>query len=144
MKKREAPTKRSKPKLLTGDNPQIPKGDGPAPVRAWISGIPGWKRKVARDMDALIVRAVPRVRKAVKWNSTFYGTELGGFFLSMHCFTRYIKVSFFRGTSLEPMPPGPSKVKNVRYLDIHEHDAIDETQVLDWLRQAAKQPGWYM
>jgi hypothetical protein len=131
-----------KPKLLSGDNPQIPKGEGNAPVRAYIAAIPGWKRNVARRFDALVVRTVPNVRKAVKWNSPFYGIDGRGWFLSFHCFTRYVKVTFFRGASLRPLPPGESKVKDVRYLDIHEDDTLDEKLVASWIRQAAKLPGW--
>jgi hypothetical protein len=144
VKKRTAVPKRAKPRLLSGDNPQIPKGDGDRPVKAWIASIPGWKSKFARRLDALIVRADPKVHKAVKWNSPFYGSELGGWYASMHCFTRYIKVSFFRGASLRPVPPGPSRHKDVRYLDVHEGDELDEKQFLSWIRQAAKLPGWIM
>ena len=116
----------AKPTLLSGGNPQIAKGDGDAPVQAYIAAMPGWKRDVGRHLDALIVRTVPGVRKAVKWNSPFYGVEdQGGWFLSFHCFTKYVKVTFFRGTSLRPLPPGESKHKEVRYLDIHEDD-LDE------------------
>ena len=121
---KKAATKRpaAKPALLSGGNPQIAKGDGDAPVQAYIAAMPGWKRDVGRRLDALIVRTVPGVRKAVKWNSPFYGVEDQGWFLSFHCFTKYIKVTFFRGTSLRPLPPGESKHKEVRYLDIHEGD----------------------
>jgi hypothetical protein len=129
-----------KPKLLSGDNPQIPKGYGNAPVQAYISAIPGWKRDLARRLDALIVRTVPRVSKAVKWNSPFYGVESESWFLSYHCFTKYIKVTFFRGTSLRPVPPGESKHKQVRYLDIREGE-LDERQFTDWVKQASKLPG---
>src|SRR6188768_2681156 len=110
-------------KLLTGGNPRIAKADGDAPVQAYIAGMPGWKRDVGRRLDALIVRDVPNVRKAVKWNSPFYGVEGQGWFLSIHCFTKYVKVTFFRGTSLRPVPPGESKHEEVRYLDIREDDA---------------------
>lgn len=134
--------KARKPKLLSGDNPQIPKGDGDAPVQAYIAAIPGWKRAVARDLDALITRTVPGVRKAVKWNSPFYGVEGQGWFLSYHCFTKYLKVTFFRGTSLKPVPPGESKHPEVRYLDLHEDEPLDEKRVTSWIRQAAKLPGW--
>src|SRR5918997_3420928 len=116
----------AKPKLLSGGNPQIAKGYGDAPVQAYIAAIPGWKRDVGRRLDALIVRTVPDVRKAVKWNSPFYGVEGQGWFLSFHTFTKYVKVTFFRGTSLRPVPPGASKRKEVRYLDIHEGDQLDE------------------
>ena len=118
-----------KPALLAGGNPQIAKADGDAPVQAYIAAMPGWKRDVGRRLDALIVRTVPGVRKAVKWNSPFYGVEGQGWFLSFHCFTKYVKVAFFRGASLRPVPPGESKQKEVRYLDIHEDDQLDEEQL---------------
>src|SRR6187397_2620578 len=122
----------AKPPLLSGGNPQIAKGDGDAPVQAYIAAMPGWKRNVVRHLDALIVRTVPGVRKAVKWNSPFYGVEdQDGWFLSFHCFTKYVKVTFFRGTSLRPLPSGESKHKDVRYLDIHEGD-LDEVQLAAW------------
>jgi hypothetical protein len=132
----------TKPKLLSGGNPQIPKGEGDAPVRAYIAAMPGWKRTVGERIDALVERAVPKVRKAVKWNSPFYGVEGQGWFLSFHCFTKYVKLTFFNGAELDPPPPGASKHKDVRYLDIREDDAIDEAQLIDWLKQAAKLPGW--
>jgi hypothetical protein len=128
--------------LLSGGNPQIAKGDGDAPVQAYIAAIPGWKRDVGKRLDALIVRNVPNVRKAVKWNSPFYGIEGQGWFLSFHVFARYIKVAFFKGASLHPLPPGESRQKQVRYLDIHEDDQIDEKQLASWLKQAAAIPGW--
>jgi hypothetical protein len=131
-----------KPILLTGGNPQIAKADGDAPVHAYIAAIPGWKRDVGRRLDALVVRTVPGVRKAVKWNSPFYGIEGQGWFLSFHCFTKYVKVAFFRGTSLRPLPPGESKHKEVRYLDVHEDDQLDEELVASWIRQASELPGW--
>ncbi len=131
-----------KPALLAGGNPQIAKADGDAPVRAYIAAMPGWKRDVGRRLDALIARTVPRVRRAVKWNSPFYGVEGQGWFLSFHCFTRYVKVTFFRGTSLRPAPPGASKHEDVRYLDIHEDDTIDEKRLANWIGQAAAIPGW--
>ena len=130
----------AKPALLSGGNPQIAKGYGDAPVRAYIAAMPGWKRDVGRRLDALIARSVPGVRKAVKWNSPFYGVEDDAWFLSFHCFTRYIKVTFFRGTSLRPVPPGASKHKDVRYLDIYE-DQLDEAQFVDWVKQASRLPG---
>jgi hypothetical protein len=130
------------PKLLAGGNPQIAKGDGDVPVQAYIAAMPGWKQDVGRRLDALIVRAVPGVRKAVKWNSPFYGIESEGWFLNFHCFTKYVKVAFFRGTSLRPVPPGESKSDDVRYLDIHEHDELDEAQLVDWVKQASRLPGW--
>jgi hypothetical protein len=134
--------KTRKPKLLSGGNPQIAKGDGDGPVRSYIAAMPGWKRALGRRLDALVVRTVPGVRRAVKWNSPFYGVEGKGWFLSFHCFTRYIKVTFFRGASLSPLPPGGSKHKDVRYLDIHEDDRIDVKQLTSWIRRAASIPGW--
>jgi hypothetical protein len=130
-----------KPALLAGGNPQIAKADGDGPVQAYIAAMPGWKRDVVRRLDALIVGAVPGVRKAVKWNSPFYGVEGQGWFLSFHCFTKYVKVAFFRGASLRPVPPGKSKQKEVRYLDIHEDDALDEAQFAAWVKQASQLPG---
>ena len=134
--------KPAKPKLLAGGNPQIPKGEGDAPVQAYIAAMPGWKRDVGRRLDALIVRTVPGVRKAVKWNSPLYGVEDQGWFLGLHVFTKYIKVAFFRGTSLRPLPPGESKHQEVRYLDIHEDDQLDEAQLAAWVKQASQLPGW--
>ena len=131
-----------KPKLLAGGNPQIAKGEGDVPVQAYIAAMPGWKRDVGRRLDALIVRTVPGVRKAVKWNSPFYGIEGQGWFLSLHTFTNYVKVAFFRGTSLRPMPPGTSKHDEVRYVDIREGDEPDGAQMETWIRQAARLPGW--
>jgi len=128
--------------LLTGGNPQIAKGDGDAPVQAWIDALPGWKRELGRRVDALIVRALPDVRKAVKWNSPFYGVQGQGWFLGIHAYTRYLKLAFFRGTSLRPPPPGASKSPETRYLDIHEGEAWDEGQLAHWVRQAAALPGW--
>jgi len=128
--------------LLAGGNPQIAKADGDAPVQAYIAAMPGWKSDVGRRLDALIVRTVPGVRKAVKWNSPFYGVEGQGWFLDFHTFTNSVKVGFFRGTSLRPLPPGESKHKEVRYLDIREDDQLDEAQLAAWIRQAAALPGW--
>ncbi|HEY0241433.1 MAG TPA: DUF1801 domain-containing protein [Gemmatimonadaceae bacterium] len=128
-------------KLLSGGNPQIAKADGDAPVQQYIRAMPGWKRDVGKRLDALIGKAVPNVRKAVKWNSPFYGMEGQGWFLSFHVFTRYVKVTFFRGASLEPPPPGPSKDKNTRYLDVYEGE-LDEVQFAKWVKQAAALPGW--
>src|SRR5262245_44574068 len=128
-------------KLLSGGNPQIAKAYGDAPVQAYIAAMPGWKRDVGRRLDALIVRTVPDVYKAVKWNSPFYGLEGQGWFLGIHCFTKYIKLAFFRGTSLRPVPPGGSKQKEVRYLDIHEDDELDEAQLAAWVKQASQLPG---
>ncbi len=133
--------KAEKPVLLSGGNPQIAKGYGDAPVQAYIAAMPGWKSDVGRRLDALILRTIPGVGKAVKWNSPFYGVEGQGWFLSLHCFTKYIKVAFFRGTSLNPVPPGESKQKEVRYLDIYENDAFDESQFVDWVKQASQLPG---
>jgi hypothetical protein len=134
--------RRGGPTLLSGGNPQIAKAEGDAPVQAYIAAMPGWKRDVGRRLDALIVRTVPRVCKAVKWNSPFYGVEGQGWFLSFHTFTNYVKVTFFRGTSLRPVPTGPSKHKDVRYLDIRADDQIDEAQLVSWIQQAAALPGW--
>jgi len=128
-------------KLLSGGNPQIAKGDGDAPVQAYIAAMPEWKSDVGRRLDALIVRAVPKVRKAVRWNSPFYGVEGNGWFLSIHCYTKYVQLTFLNGTSLEPMPPKGSKHPSVRYLDIHEDDVIDEKQLTAWVKQASKLPG---
>jgi|SRR5688500_1858450 hypothetical protein len=129
-------------KLLSGGNPQIAKAEGDAPVQAYIAAMPGWKREVGKRLDALITRNAPNVRKAVKWNSPFYGIEGQGWFLSFHVFTRYVKVTFFSGKSLRPMPPGASKHKDVRHLDIHEDDEFDEAQMATWVKQAAALPGW--
>jgi hypothetical protein len=129
-------------KLLSGGNPRVAKADGDAPVQAYIAAMPGWRREVGRQLDALIVRTVPNVRKAVKWNSPFYGIEGQGWFLGIHVFTRHVKVAFFRGTSLRPVPPGASKSPDTRYFDIHEGDALDEKQLAKWVTQAAALPGW--
>ena len=137
-----APAAGSGPVLLSGGNPQIPKGYGDAPVQAYIAAMPGWKSGVGRRLDALIERTVPGVAKAVKWNSPLYGVEGQGWFLSVHVFTRYVKVAFFRGASLDPLPPGTSRHEHVRYLDIHEEDELDEAQLTRWVKQAAKLPGW--
>jgi len=131
----------AKPKLLAGGNPQIAKAYGEAPVQAYIAAMPGWKSSVGRRLDALISRTVPGVLKAVKWNSPFYGVEGEGWFLNFHTFTNYVKVAFFRGTSLRPVPPGESKHKEVRYLDIRESDALDEAQLAAWVKQASRLPG---
>ncbi|WP_377839010.1 DUF1801 domain-containing protein [Bosea sp. UC22_33] len=130
-----------KPRLLSGGNPQIPKGDGDAPVQAYIAAMPGWKSAFGRRIDELIVQAVPDVQKAVKWNSPLYGMGNQTWFLGLHCFTRYVKVSFFKGAALDPVPPGPSRQKEVRYLDLHENNALDEAQFSDWIRQASQMPG---
>jgi hypothetical protein len=131
----------AKPVLLSGGNPQIAKGDGDAPVQSYIAAMPGWKRDVGRHLDALIVRTVPGVHKAVKWNSPFYGLEdQGGWFLAFHCFTKYVKVTFFRGTSLRPVPSGTSKHPEVRYLDVYEGQ-FDDAQLAAWVKQASELPG---
>lgn len=129
------------PRLLSGGNPQIAKGEGDAPVQAYLAAMPGWKQDVGRRLDALIARAVPEVRKAVKWNSPFYGLEGEGWFLSFHCYAKFVKVAFFQGAALDPPPPGASKQKDVRYLDIRETDVIDEAQVMAWVAQASRLPG---
>lgn len=148
--KARAPTKKARPKakrasevqLLAGGNPRIAKADGDAPVRAYIEALSGWKRELALELDGLIVRHLPRVQKAVKWNSPLYGIEGRGWFLGLHTFTHYLKLAFFNGTALSPMPPGASKGKETRYLDIRENDALDKAQIANWLEQAAKLPGW--
>jgi len=129
-------------KLLSGGNPQIAKADGDAPVQAYLAAMPGWKREVGLRLDALITRSVPGVRKAVKWNSPWYGVEGRGWFLSFHVFTRYVKLAFLRGSALCPLPPGESKQKEVRYLDIREGDRLDRAQLVSWVKQAAALPGW--
>jgi hypothetical protein len=135
-------TTKAPPKLLSGGNPQVAKADGDAPVQAYIAAMPGWKRDVGRRLDALVERALPGVRKAVKWNSPFYGVAGGHWFLSFHCFAKYVKVAFFDGASLEPPPPGASKQPNVRYLDVREGDPIDEARFVRWVEQASRLPGW--
>lgn len=129
------------PRLLAGGNPQIAKGYGDAPVQQYIAAMPAWKSAVGRRIDALVEGCVPGVRKAVKWNSPFYGAGDDGWFLSFHCFTRYVKVTFFRGASLDPVPPGGSKHADVRYLDVREDEGLDEAQFADWVRQASALPG---
>lgn len=133
-------SKSAEPVLLSGGNPQIPKGFGDEPVQAYIAAMPGWKRGLGRRLDALIVKTVPRVHKAVKWNSPLYGVEEGSWFISYHCFTKYLKVTFFRGTSLKPVPAGTSKHAEIRYLDIYEGQ-FDEKQFIAWVKQASKLPG---
>ena len=132
----------TEPILLSGGNPQIPKGDGDAPVQAYIAAMPGWKSDVGRRLDALVTRTVPEVRKAVRWNSPMYGMEGQGWFLSFHCFTRYIKLAFFRGAALRPVPPVESKDPNTRYVHIHEDEQLDEKLLASWIRQASELPGW--
>ncbi len=140
------PTKQAKPsakpRLLAGGNPQVAKGDGDAPVQAWIGALDGWKRDVATRFDAAIARAVPAVTKAIRWNSPFYGVAGGGWFAALHVFTRYVRVAFFNGAALAPPPPGPSKSADTRYLDVHEHDALDARQLATWFAQASRLPGW--
>ena len=128
--------------LLAGGNPRIAKADGDAPVQAYIAAMPSWKREVGRRIDALVVRNVPNVRKAVRWNSPFYGIEGKGWFLGVHTFTSYVKLAFFRGASLRPVPPGSSKSKDVRCLDIRDGDELDEARLGKWMKQAAALPGW--
>ncbi len=133
---------RKKVVLLSGGNPQITKADGSAPVKAYIAALPGWKRDLAQRLDALIVRSVPGVKKAVKWNSPLYGLEGRGWFLGVHAFTRYLKLNFFFGASLEPLPPVSSKDKNARYVELREGEPLDEKQLARWFKQAAALPGW--
>jgi hypothetical protein len=134
-------TGKTTPRLLSGGNPQIPKGDGDGPVQAYIAAMPGWKSAIGRQIDALVERTVPGVAKAVKWNSPFYGMEGDGWFLSFHCFDRYIKLAFLRGTGLDPMPPVASKTAHARYFHIHENEALDEEQLASWVKQASRLPG---
>jgi len=131
-----------KPVLLSGGNPQIPKGDGNAPVQAYLDAMPGWKQDIGRYLEEQIVSNVPDVKKAVKWNSPFYGVEGRGWFLNFHCFNKFVRVAFFNGSSLNPLPPGESKSMEVRYLDIHENEQLNDELVADWIRQAADLPGW--
>lgn len=135
------PEKATDPVLLSGGNPRIAKGYGDAPVQAWIAAAPGWKSDAGRRLDALIERTVPGVKKAVKWNTPMYGLEEGSWFASFHAFDRYLKVAFFRGASLDPVPPVGSKHKEVRYFHIHEDEAVDEAQLADWIKQASRLPG---
>ncbi len=143
VRPQRAAAKADGPVLLSGGNPQIAKGYGDAPVQAYIAAMPGWKSDLGRRLDAIVTDAVPGVRKAVKWNSPFYGAPDadGTWFLSFHVFAKYVKVAFFKGASLEPLPPGPSKQKDVRYLDIREDDPLDEAQFADWVRQASRLSG---
>ena len=129
------------PVLLSGGNPQIPKGDGEEPVEAYLAAMPGWKSDVGRLLDSIIVATVPDVRKAVRWNSPFYGVEGNGWFVSFHCFTKYVKVTFLNGTSLDPPPPVDSKHPDVRYLNVCEDEPLDEAQFADWMSQASGLPG---
>ena len=134
----------TKPRLLSGGNPQIAKAYGDAPIQAYIAAMPGSKSDVGRRLDTLITRPVPGVHKAVKWNSPLYGLEGQGRFLGIHCITKYVKVAFFRGMSLRPPPPGESKTKYTRYLHIHENEPLDEAQLADWVKQASQLPGEQM
>ena len=131
----------SAPRLLSGGNPQIPKGEGDGPVQAYVAAMPGWKRELGEYLDDLIVRTVPEVHKAVKWNQPFYGFDGEGWFLGFRCYTKYVQLTFFRGTSLNPLPPKGSKHPEVRYFDIHEHDDLDEHQLVGWIEQASQLPG---
>ncbi len=139
--KSKGPAMAAKPTLLSGGNPQIAKGYGDAPVQAYIAAMPGWKSDVGRRLDALIERTVPGVQKAVKWNSPLYGVEGQGWFLGVHCFAKYVKVAFFCGASLSPLPPVASQQKDVRYFHIHEDDRLDEAQLAAWVKQASQLPG---
>lgn len=138
---KKTPAKSAGPKLLSGGNPQIAKGYGDEPVQAYIAAMPGWKSAVGRRLDELITAAIPGVRKAVKWNSPMYGVEENHYFLGIHCFNKYIKIAFFKGASLRPLPPGESKQKDVRYLDLHEDTPLDEPQFTAWVKQASQVPG---
>lgn len=133
----------TEPAVLAGGNPQIAKGDGDVPVQAYIAAMPGWKSDIGRRLDALIVRTAPGVCKAVKWNSPFYGIEGQGWFLSFHCLTNYVKVAFFQGASLHPLPPEESKSKGTRYFHIHENEQLDEELMASWIMQASELPGWF-
>lgn len=139
-RKTEADTK-GKPKLLSGGNPQIPKGEGDGPVQAYIAAMPGWKRGLGERLDKLIVKTVPDVHKAVKWNQPFFGHVDGGWFMAFRCYTKYVQIQFFKGTSLDPVPPKESKHKEVRYLDIYEDEELDEKQLRSWIQQASELPG---
>jgi hypothetical protein len=141
LAKSKEPAQSTKPVLLSGGNPQIAKGYGDAPVQAYIAAIPGWKSDVGRRLDALIVRTVPGVTKAVKWNTPLYGIEGQGWFLALHCYTKYLNVAFFRGMQLTPVPPGTSKTKDTRYLNIYEDEEFDEAQFVEWVQQASRLPG---
>jgi hypothetical protein len=133
--------KKDEPKLLSGGNPQIPKGEGDGPVQDYIAAMPGWKRALGEELDALITRTVKGVEKAVKWNQPFYGMEQDSWFLAFRCYTKYVQVQFFRGSSLDPEPPKASKHPEVRYLDIHEEDGLDVKQMRAWIKQASRLPG---
>ena len=140
-KQESNPKEAARPRLLSGGNPQIPKADGDAPVQAYIAAMPGWKRDIGATLDALIARTVPKVRKAVRWNTPFYGIEGRGWFLAFHCITKYVKVAFLRGAALRPVPPVESKQVDVRYWHVHEGEKVDEELVASWIRQASELPG---
>ena len=140
-KRKQSSSDSGEPKLLSGGNPQIPKGDGDGPVQAYIEAMPEWKSDVGRQLDELIGKAVPDVHKAVRWNQPFYGHEDEGWYFAFRCYTKYVQLQFFRGTSLDPEPPKASKHQEVRYLDIHEEDDLDESRLLSWFKQAADLPG---
>ncbi|MDS1135279.1 DUF1801 domain-containing protein [Nitratireductor indicus] len=133
-------SEKSEPKLLSSGNPQIPKGEGNAPVQMYIAAMPGWKNGIGRRVDAIVERVFPEVRKAVKWNTPLYGKE-DGWFLAMYCYRKYVQLTFMSGTALLPMPSKASKVKGTRYLDIHEDDGLDEAQIAAWIEQAIRLPG---
>ena len=142
MTRGHPPSPKSEPILLSGGNPQIPKGDGDGPVRDYLEAMPGWKQAIGRQVDALVVETVPHLRKAVRWNSPFYGVEGDGWFLSVHCFTRYVKVSFLNASSLDPLPPVSAKDPETYSVHVSEDEPLDEAQFVDWVRQAAARPGW--
>ena len=136
------PPAKGKVVLLSGGNPQIPKGDGDAVVQAYIAAMPEWKSTIGKQLDRLIEQTVPQVRKVIRWNSPFYGVEGQGYFISYHVFAKYVKVCFIKGKSLKPLPPIDSKDPHARYLHIHENDALDVKQLAAWIKQAAAIPGW--
>lgn len=140
--KSKAKSEDGKPKLLAGGNPQVPKGDGDGPVQTFIEAMPGWKRDVGRKLDELIEKAAPGVRKGVRWNSPIYGMEGSGWMLMFHVYSKYVKVTFFKGRQLDPMPPVESKHENERYYHVYEDEGVDEKQFSDWVKQASKLPGW--
>lgn len=137
----EPPVATAKPTLLAGGNPQIPKADGEAAVQAYVAAMPSWKGDLGRRLDALVTKTVPGVRKAVRWNTPFYGSEGQGWFLGFHCMQKYVKVAFLHGKSLRPLPPVDSKTADARYLHLHENDRVDEQQVVDWITQSSALPG---
>ena len=137
----DAKRRSAAPKLLSGGNPQIPKGEGDGPVQDYIAAMPEWKRPLGERLDALVTKTVPKVHKAVKWNQPFYGHDGEGWFLAFRCYTKYVQLQFFRGSSLDPVPPKASKHAEVRYLDIHEDDEVDDEQLAAWIEQASQLPG---